>query len=322
MSRILVTGGLGFIGSAIVKRLLQDGHAVRVLDNSSRGSQQRLADVKGEYSFYKGDVCNIADVFAAVRGVDAVYHLACINGTRNFYSAPTTVLQVGVKGIVNVLDACLQHDVGTLVLASSSEVYNEPSRIPTPEDVPLVIPDPHNPRYSYAGVKIISELMTLQYAQEGLLERALIFRPHNVYGPDMGIDHVIPELTLKMYHARNYQPTGVLEIPVQGTGEETRSFCYIDDLVSGVMRMQEIDMHTGIYNTGTPHQTTIQQLAKCIAEQLGYEIKVVPTNEVPVGSPTRRCPDTTKLESFGWKPKVSLSEGLARTVEWYVNNPV
>jgi len=155
-SRILVTGGSGFIGSALVKALLKDGNAVRVLDDNSRGAPRRLAEVQKDIEFIAGDIRDATVVRAAVRGVDEVHHLAFVNGTEFFYSAPELVLDVGVKGIVNVIDACRAAGVGRLVLASSSEVYQTPPQVPTDESAPLVVPDPANPRYSYGGGKIIS----------------------------------------------------------------------------------------------------------------------------------------------------------------------
>ena len=121
--RILVTGGSGFIGSALVKALVKAGHAVRVLDDNSRGAPRRLETVKNDIEFIGGDIRNAAAVESAVRGMDEVHHLAFVNGTEFFYSAPELVLDVGVKGMINVIDACRAAGVRNLVLASSSEVY-------------------------------------------------------------------------------------------------------------------------------------------------------------------------------------------------------
>src|SRR5579871_6860744 len=133
----LVTGGSGFLGSALVKRLVSEGHCVRVLDNQSRGRVDRLAGVMSSIEYVVADIRNASDVAAAARGVDSVCHLAFVNGTEFFYTKPELVLEVGVKGIVNVLDACLQHSIPELVLASSSEVYHNPPNVPTAEEVPL-----------------------------------------------------------------------------------------------------------------------------------------------------------------------------------------
>jgi len=161
----LVTGATGFIGSALVRALLANGNRVRALDDESRGSRARLQDVESEIDWMPGDVRDITQVEHAVRGMDAVCHLAAVNGTEFFYSRPELVLEVAVKGMVNVLEACIKHGVGELFVASSSEVYQTPPEVPTDETVPLSIPDPLNPRYSYGGGKIISELLTLNYGR-------------------------------------------------------------------------------------------------------------------------------------------------------------
>ncbi len=198
--RILVTGGSGFIGSALVRALVQAGETVRVLDDNSRGALRRLAGIERDIEFVQGDIRDAAAVDAAMRGIDEVHHLAYVNGTATFYSAPELVLDVGVKGMVNVIDACRRQNVGSLVLASSSEVYQTPPQVPTAEDVPLVVPDPHNPRLSYGAGKIISEVMAINYGRK-YFERVLIFRPHNVYGPDMGFEHVIPQFAVRLKRA-------------------------------------------------------------------------------------------------------------------------
>ncbi|MGB8037417.1 MAG: SDR family NAD(P)-dependent oxidoreductase, partial [Pseudolabrys sp.] len=190
MSRILVTGGSGFIGSGLVKALVRAGHRVRVLDDNSRGSPRRLTEVANDIEFIAGDIRDAAAVEKAAQAIDEVHHLAFVNGTEFFYSRPDLVLDVGVRGMINVIDACRKHDIGTLVLASSSEVYQTPPTTPTDESAPLSIPDPLNPRYSYGGGKLISELMAINFGRK-YFERVLIFRPHNVYGPDMGWEHVI-----------------------------------------------------------------------------------------------------------------------------------
>ena len=189
--KFLVTGGTGFLGSGLVRGLLAAGATVRSLDNDSRGAKVRLADVADKVELVTGDVREPADVARAVRGVDCVCHLAYLNGTEFFYTKPDLVLEIGVKGMMNVLDACIAENVKDLVLASSSEVYQTPPRVPTDENVPLSVPDVLNPRYSYGGGKIISELLALNYGRKHF-ERVAIFRPHNAYGPDMGREHVIP----------------------------------------------------------------------------------------------------------------------------------
>lgn len=316
--KILVTGGSGFIGSALVKRLVREGHAVRVLDDNSRGAPRRLAAVEKDIEFVGGDVRDPEAVGAAVKGVDEVHHLAYVNGTEFFYSAPELVLDVGVKGMINVLDACRKHGVRELILASSSEVYQTPPSIPTDESAPLVVPDPLNPRYSYGGGKIISELMAINYGRK-FFDRVLIFRPHNVYGPDMGWEHVVPQFALRLKAATAVNPAGPLLFSIQGSGEETRSFCFVDDLVEGVIVMRAKGEHLGIYHVGTTEEISVADLARRMAQQIGRDIDLR-TGPRLAGSTPRRCPDISKLTGLGYKPRVPLTQGLAATIDWYWEN--
>jgi nucleoside-diphosphate-sugar epimerase len=313
--RILVTGGSGFIGAALVRRLVTEGCDVTVLDDNSRGAPRRLVGIEKDIRFIAGDVRDSQSVTDAARGMDEVHHLAFVNGTEFFYSAPELVLEVGVKGMVNVLDACKQHRIGTLVLASSSEVYQTAPRIPTDETAPLVVPDPMNPRFSYGAGKIISEMMAINYGRK-FFERALIFRPHNVYGPDMGFEHVIPQFAVRLRRAADRQPTGALPFPIQGSGLETRAFCHIDDLVEGVMVMRSRGEHLGIYHIGNPEEIAVAELAQRVAQAAGREIMLQTSDRLP-GSTARRCPDISKLRNLGYKPRVSLADGLPPMVRWY-----
>ena len=313
--RILVTGGSGFIGSALVKALVRQGETVRVFDDHSRGALRRLRDIERDIEIVSGDIRDADAVDAAVRGIEEVHHLAFINGTAAFYSAPDRVLDVGVKGIVNVIDACRRHGAGTLVLASSSEVYQSPPRVPTDESVPLAIPDPLNPRLSYGAGKIISEMMVINHGRKHF-ERTLIFRPHNVYGPDMGFDHVIPQFAVRLKRLLEEHAGGALPFPIQGSGAETRSFCHIDDLVQGVLVMREKGEHLGIYHIGTGEEISIAALAHRIAAIADREIALVPSAVLP-GSTPRRCPDISKLAALGYRPRVALEDGLPPTLEWY-----
>jgi nucleoside-diphosphate-sugar epimerase len=246
-----------------------------------------------------------------------VYHLAYLNGTEYFYEKPELVLEIAVKGMMNVLEACMRHGVRRLVLASSSEVYQTPPQVPTDESAPLSVPDPLNPRYSYGGGKIISELLAINYGRKHF-DRVLIFRPHNVYGPDMGREHVIPQLTLRLLSLAR-RTDGPLELPIQGSGQETRAFVYVDDLAAGVMRIAERGEHLNVYHVGTEQEITIAELAVEIGRCLGREVRIVPGKLQP-GSTLRRCPDIRKLRALGYEPQVNLRDGLAKTVRWYADN--
>jgi nucleoside-diphosphate-sugar epimerase len=314
----LVTGGTGFIGAALVLRLLKDGHKVRVLDNNSRGAVRRLGPAAANVEVLVGDVRDKDFVSHAVRGVDAVHHLAFVNGTENFYKHPDLVLEVGTKGMIHVVDACIEHGVGELIVASSSEVYQTPPKTPTDESAPLIVPDLVNPRYSYGGGKLFSELYAVHVAS-ARLDRVLIYRPHNVYGPDMGWEHVIPQFAVRLRQLAEASPKGEIGFPIQGSGRETRSFCYIDDFINGLILVQDDGENRGLYHIGTREEATIADLARWMAARLGREIHLEP-GPILAGSPMRRCPAIEKLEALGYQQKVSLSQGLALTCDWYFNN--
>src|ERR1700730_497845 len=313
----LVTGGTGFIGAALAKGLIAAGASVRVFDNNSRGAREKLKSGGENAELIIGDIRDRDAVEDAARDVDGICHLAYINGTEFFYSKPEAVLEVAVKGMTNVIDACLKHKVPELVLFSSSEVYHAPKKVPTDETAPLIVPDVLNPRYSYSGGKIISELLALNFGRKHF-QRLLILRPHNVYGPDMGWEHVIPEFTLRIRELPKKKKTAVA-FEIQGTGEETRAFIYLDDAVEAALRVMEKGEHLGIYHIGTSDEITIKKLAHEIARCLDRNVKIV-AGELRSGSPPRRCPSITKLRKLGFRPRVSLREGLGRTVRWYDEN--
>ena len=314
--RVLITGGTGFIGSVLVKALVNSGESVRVLDNQSRGSMRRLDGFEGKFEMLKGDIRDPKVVEKACKGIDSVLHLAYINGTEFFYTKPELILEVGVKGMVNVLDGCIKHHVQELLLISSSEVYQTPPIIPTPETVPLVVPDPLNSRYSYGGGKIISELLALNYGRK-FFKRVLIVRPHNVYGPDMGWEHVIPQLTLRIKNIiEKNMNEGTIKLQIQGSGKETRAYIYIDDFIGGILKVLDKGKHLEIYNIGTMKETSTKELAEGIGACFNIAINIV-SGKLNKGSTLRRCPDITKLKKLGFKQKTSLKDGLQKTVEWY-----
>jgi nucleoside-diphosphate-sugar epimerase len=317
MSRHLVTGGAGFIGSALVQRLVDEGHEVTVLDRFSRGKRER---VPWGVRTIAGDIRNPRVVDSA-RGFDTIWHLAYVQGTQTFYADPKDVIDVALRGIMNVLSACEEYEKPPeLFLVSSSEVYQNPPEgmFPTDETVPLSVPDVTNPRYSYGGGKIASELATLAYAQAGILSRAVIVRPHNIYGPDMGNEHVIPEFANRMVQL----PASDDRFRIQGTGEETRSFCHISDCIDGLMALYARGENGNVYHLGNPYQEfMISELAHLVADHFGREIRVMP-GELPKGSPMRRLPDISKMAELGYAPRVSIREGLAETLDWYADQRV
>lgn len=318
MKKILVTGGTGFIGSSLVKRLLRDGHEVRVLDDNSRGANRRLLAEMQDFELVLGDIRDPEVVNSALRGVDVVHHLAYVNGTENFYKVPEKVLEIAVKGMINLLDGAMRNEVGEILLASSSEVYQHPVRIPTDEAVQLVVPDVMNPRFSYGGGKIICELLAINYGRK-FFDRICIYRPHNVYGPDMGWEHVIPQFVKRLQDLSKSHPKGLIQFPIQGDGSETRSFCFIDDFIDGVALLQAKGEHLNVYHIGTLEEVRMNELAHLVAKTIGREINIVP-GKLLQGSVARRCPDIGKIEALGYNPKMMLRSGVETTVEWYLKN--
>lgn len=314
--RILVTGGAGFLGSALVRELSENGHWIRVLDDLSRGNVGRLHGISGVIKV--GDIRDPDAVLAAVQGCELVVHMAYIQGTQTFYAEPRLILDVALRGILNVLDACRQTGCRELLLVSSSEAYETPPVWPTPEDVPLVVPDPLNPRYSYGGGKIASELAAIAWQRTGILNRLIIARPHNIYGPDMKTQHVIPEFCVRMNKLTAQYPEGIIPFPIQGSGQETRSFCYISDFTTQMLTLlRKAPGGTGIYHLGTMEERTVADVAHAVAACYGREIKIEP-GILPEGSPSRRLPDIAKITALGYGgPQVTFTEGLARTVDWY-----
>ena len=304
-SNILVTGGSGFIGSAIVNYLVHRGHKVIVFDNNSRGKIKRLLGVKNKIKFIKGDIRNKKKLLSIAGPIDTVIHLAYVNGTEYFYKKPFEILDIAVNGLINIFDFCKKKKVKNFYLASSSEVYQNPLKIPTDETEMLKIPNLHNPRYSYGGGKIISELYGLYFAKK-FLKKFIIFRPHNVYGKDMGNEHVIPQFVNRF---RNLSNNKIFKI--HGSGNEIRSFIHIDDFVSGFDKIFNKGKNQEIYNIGTNEKIKISSLAKLMAKILNKKIKLKKIN-ILKGSPTKRCPDIKKIKKLGFKQNISLKDGIKR----------
>ncbi len=309
----LVTGGSGFLGSALVRSLVQRGHQVRVLDDHSRGRRERLPS---GVDLVEADLRDLASVRAASVGASVVWHLGAVNGTASFYDEPDRVLEVGVAGTLHVIQAALSCGVRRLVLASSSEVYHRPPIVPTPETVPAVIPDLHNPRFSYAGSKIIGELLALHLARPRGLE-CVIVRPHNVYGPDMGELHVIPQLARRL---ATLKAKGDSVLPIEGDGSQTRAFCFVADAAHAIAEVGERAADGSVVNVGREEEVTIADLAKRIARRVGVEVSLQPGPPAKGGTP-RRCPDTAAMRALGVEAPTTLDDGLAPTVDWYLTHP-
>ena len=303
--KYLITGGLGFIGKAITKSLIEKNNSVIIVDNQFRHKNVQKF-YYNDCRIYKVDIRNKVLLKKVVKNVDVVIHLAAINGTNFFYEQPRLVLDVALKGIINILEICKENKIPEFFLASSSEVYHNAPYYPADEKVPLTIPDPMNPRYTYAAGKIISEIMLLN---TNFFERFIIFRPHNVYGPNMGYNHVIPEIIMKLIKAKK-------NLVIQGSGNHTRSFCYIDDFVRGFNILLKKGRNKNIYNIGTQDEIKIIKLIKKLIKISNKKLIIKKTKE-KLGNPSKRCPDISKIRKLGFNPAINLDIGLEKTFEWY-----
>ena len=309
----LVTGGTGFIGSNISNFLVKKNCNVKIFDNNSRGSIKKIKNFKKKIKFIKGDIRNKKLLNKALKNTDAVIHLAYINGTKYFYSKPVLVLDVAIKGIINIIDGCIKNKIKELYLASSSEIYQTPKKIPTDEKESLKIPNIFNPRYSYSGGKIITELMGIHYGKK-YFKKLIIFRPHNVYGPDEGREHVIPDFISKfnLINKKNKK------FEIQGSGKEIRSFIYIDDFITAFDLILKHGKHLNIYNIGTDERIKIIDLAHKMAKILNKKIKIKKKSLLK-GSTKYRVPDVTKIKKIGFKKKYNLNSGLLKIINWKLN---
>jgi nucleoside-diphosphate-sugar epimerase len=314
MRKVVVTGAAGFIGSFLSERLLKEGYRVVGLDNYFRGDRGNVDQISRAYprafDFFEADITREIppEIF---RGASAVFHYAAINGTRHFYERPLDVLRVNVQGTVNVLDAAVRSgSVEKICFASSSEVYGEPSVIPTPESEPCVIPDVGNPRHSYSLSKMMGESYLLWFAKKYGISY-LIFRIFNTYGPRMdssSYGQVIPEFVRKLFFDR--------EFTIIGDGSQRRSFCYVSDNVEFALRaFEKVDDET--LNVGDSREVSVLELAELMHGIIGraFSYKCL---EGRRGDIKRRSPDVSKIKSLtGFAPQVSLEDGLRMTLECY-----
>ena len=300
----LVTGGTGFIGSNICQLLIKKNYKVRVFDNNSRGSIRKINSIKNKIKFIKGDIRNKELLNKAMKNTDAVIHLAYVNGTKYFYSKPVLILDIAVRGILNVIEGCLKNNIKELYLASSSEVYQTPNKVPTDEKEILKIPDIFNPRFSYGGGKILTELMGAHYGKK-YFKKLIIFRPHNVYGPNMGNEHVIPEFIKRFKFLKGKK------FKIQGSGNEIRSFIYIEDFLQAFNLLLNKGKHLNIYNIGTYEKIKIKDLANKLAKKFGKKITLNRTS-LTKGSTKIRTPNINKIKKLGFKAKFNLDKGLSK----------
>ena len=241
-----------------------------------------------------------------MKQTDAVIHLAYINGTKYFYTKPVLTLDIAMKGIINVIDLCIKNRIRELYLASSSEVYQTPDKIPTDESEPLRIPDIFNPRYSYGGGKILTELMGIHYGKK-YFKKLVIFRPHNVYGPGEGDEHVIPDFISKFKLLKKKKK----KFEIQGSGNEIRSFIYIEDFLSAFNLILDWGKHLNIYNIGTSEKIRIKDLAYKMAKLYNNKINIKKVS-LRKGSTKYRVPDIKKIKKLGFNPQYNLDKGLKK----------
>jgi dTDP-glucose 4,6-dehydratase/UDP-glucose 4-epimerase len=259
-----------------------------------------------------GDVRDYKSVTDAMRDCNSVVHLAYKQrASRAGYAGSDEILDVAVRGTAAVLKACETRDVSDLLLVSSSEVY-QGDLAPVPETAQLIIPDTLDMRYSYGCGKIASEMMAAAW---GSGQRLKIARPFNVYGPDMGREHVIPEFCTRMKILAAQFPDAVIPFALAGTGQERRAFCYIDDCIDQLVLLLDKGEAYSIYNVGRMEERSIATVAQRVADCFGRLIKIIAAE--PDGPPSRRVPDTQKIAGLGYTPQVSFGEGITRTVDWY-----
>jgi nucleoside-diphosphate-sugar epimerase len=319
VSKTLVTGGAGFIGLFLARRLHERGHEVHLLDNFSRGVMDAdLHDFSCQpgVQIIRADALNQNEMAMLPVEYEVIYHLAAIIGVAHVIKRPYAVLWDNLAMLSNLLLlARRQRNLRRFVFASTSEVYAGTleafgMRIPTPEDTPITLPDLKRPRTSYMLSKIYGEAMC-RHSEVPFT----IIRPHNLYGPRMGLSHAIPELLKKSHDA----PEGD-EIPVFSPNHQ-RTFCYIDDAVELIRLSAEAPQGEGAtLNVGNQRpEISISDLVALVLKTTGKKQGIKRDADTP-GSPQRRCPDmTATFQLTGYEPKVSLEDGILKTYEWYLS---
>jgi UDP-glucose 4-epimerase len=294
--RILVTGGAGFIGSHLVRALATAGHSVRVLDNLSTGSLDKIGDLLNTVEFIRSDIRDVDAMEGALKGIDAVVHLAALVDVAESFEKPVDYFDANVCGTLNV--ALASKNISVLVFASSCAVYGEPIYLPINEEHPL------NPKSPYAASKVSGEAYITAYASlYGF--RPVILRLFNVYGPGQSKSYagVITEFIKRV--AKGEPPV------IYGDGQQTRDFIHVDDVVQAIMRALISDKAYGAYNIGSGINTTINELAQLILKLTGR------TDLKPIYAPPRHgdisqsVADVSKArKDLSFKPNILLNDGI------------
>ncbi|WP_422752908.1 NAD-dependent epimerase/dehydratase family protein [Micromonospora sp. WMMD708] len=314
--RALLLGGAGFIGLHLARRLVADGHRVTIVDDFSRGRDDADLDrlrADPAVQVVSGDLTDPGTWAALPTGWDQIYLLAAVVGVRNVEQDPARVIRVNTLSALHLLDWVAPGE--RVFFASTSEVYAGGVtagvvQVPTDETVPTMISDIAAPRFAYAASKLLGEAAFLHTARARGFA-TVVGRFHNVYGPRMGADHVIPEMSLRALR-------GADPFPVPGA-DQFRAFCHVDDAVEAMLRLMAAPAAAGqIVHIGNDREeTNIGDLAKLVLRVAGVSPAIAPGN-APPGSVARRCPDLSRLrELTGYEPAVSLEEGVRNTFAWY-----
>ncbi|MEU0513268.1 NAD-dependent epimerase/dehydratase family protein [Amycolatopsis sp. NPDC006125] len=303
----VVTGGAGFVGSHLCDRLLARGMSVTCVDNLSTGRADNIAHLRGDFRFVEADVARGLDITGHV---DLVLHLASPASPRDYERLPVETLQAGAAGTNHALDLA-QANGARFVLASTSEVYGDPREHPQRETYWGNV-NPVGPRSVYDEAKRYAEALTAAYRRARGVNTG-IARIFNTYGPRMRADdgRAIPTFIKQVL-------TGE-PVTIAGEGAQTRSLCYVDDTVDGLLALADSDF-PGPVNLGNPHELRIRDLVGEIQRLAGTSVPVrgIPA---PVDDPQRRCPDIAVAQrELGWQPRVELHEGLRRTLEWFATH--
>lgn len=306
MKRILVTGGAGFIGSHLCKRLLEEGNEVICLDNLFTGSKRNIRELMGNerFEFLRHDVVNRLDI-----EVDQIYNLACPASPVHYQFDPVKTMKTSVLGALNLLEMA-QRVHGRILQASTSEVYGDPEVHPQPESYWGHV-NPDGIRSCYDEGKRAAETLFFDFHRQHGVDIKII-RIFNTYGPNMNIGDGRVVSNFIVQALKNE------DITVYGDGTQTRSFCYVDDLVDGMIRMMNSrEGFTGPVNLGNPGEFTMLELAEKVIRFTGSRSKIV-HKPLPQDDPTRRKPviDLAKKE-LGWEPKTPLDDGLQKTISYF-----
>lgn len=303
--RILVTGGAGFIGSHLCERLLKDGHDVLCLDNFFTGSKANVAPFLGESRFelIRHDITE-----PILLEVDRIYNLACPASPVHYQYNPVKTIKTNVMGAINMLGLA-KRVKARILQASTSEVYGDPEVHPQPESYWGHV-NPIGIRSCYDEGKRVAETLMMDYHRQNGVDVRIV-RIFNTYGPRMAVNdgRVVSNFIVQALRGE--------DITVFGDGSQTRSFCYVDDLIDGMIRMMESDDFTGPVNLGNPVENSILEFARRIVALTGSRSRFVYA-PLPADDPKQRQPDISLARHrLGWEPAVSLETGLGRTIEYF-----